>query len=140
MQFIFTFAVAVWPKTVSEAVLPKSRGSLETTHAPLTVSNTFIVEGTDAAVALPGGSGTLEELLETVTWKRLGLYLAPIVLVNTQGYFDNVVSVLERCIKDRFMDERHRDMWSLVQGPEDVIPAIENAPGWGPDAKHFAAL
>ena len=50
----------------------------------------------DAVVALPGGCGTLEELLEIITWKQLGLYLNPIVILNTNGFFDPLLAMLQR--------------------------------------------
>ena len=59
----------------------------------------LIVEEVDAIIALPGGLGTLEELLEAITWKRLGLYVNPIVLVNSRGFFDALVTLLERALR-----------------------------------------
>ena len=52
----------------------------------------------DAVIALPGGCGTLEELLEIITWKQLGLYLNPIVILNTNGFFDPLLDMLTRAI------------------------------------------
>ena len=49
---------------------------------------TKMIDGTDAAIALPGGSGTLEELIEAITWKRLGIYSKPIIIVNTDGFYN----------------------------------------------------
>lgn len=92
----------------------------------------------DAVVALPGGCGTLEELFETITLKRLGLYLGPIILVNTRGFYDRVVASLDHCIEERFMDRRHREMWTVVNDPEEVIEAIEAAPRWSVDNRNFA--
>jgi hypothetical protein len=91
-----------------------------------------------AAVALPGGCGTLEELLEAMTLKRLGLYLHPIVLVNTRGYFAPLLELLASAVSERFMDERHRAMWQVVAEPEAVPAAIESAPGWTSEAQGFA--
>ncbi len=52
----------------------------------------------DAVIALPGGCGTLEELLEVITWKQLGLYLNPIVILNIKGVFRPVAGyVAEGC-------------------------------------------
>jgi uncharacterized protein (TIGR00730 family) len=93
-----------------------------------------------AVVALPGGSGTLEELLEALTLKRLGLYLNPIVLVNTRGFFDSFSALMSRCIEEHFMDARHRQMWQLVDEPEQVPAAIQSAPSWSSDARQFAAI
>lgn len=99
-----------------------------------------MMEGSNAVVALPGGSGTFEELLEAITWKRLALFLGPIVLLNTQSFFDRLVSALEHSIAERFMDPRHSDMWTVVAEPEDVLKAIQAAPPWNPDALKFASL
>jgi uncharacterized protein (TIGR00730 family) len=91
-----------------------------------------------AVVALPGGCGTLEELFEAMTLKRLGLYLHPIVLVNTRRYFDPLVGLLESAVSEHFMDERHLAMWQVVNEPEEVPAAIESAPGWTSEAQGFA--
>ena len=91
-------------------------------------------------VALPGGSGTLEELLEAITLKRLGLYLHPIVLVNTRQFFDPLVQLLSSAIAERFMDARHEAMWQVVAEPEEVVSALATAPAWSPEAQKFAAL
>jgi hypothetical protein len=86
--------------------------------------------GTDAIVALPGGSGTLEELLEAITWKRLGLFVNPIVILNQNGFYDPLIEQFERCIVEDFMTEEHRNLWSVVDKPEDILPAIHLAPAW----------
>jgi hypothetical protein len=100
----------------------------------------LMLSDSDAVVALPGGSGTLEELFEAITLKRLGIYFRPIILVNTKRFFDPLIAVLQRCIDERFMDQRHAEMWTLVPRPEDVVPAILNAPQWDRDARKFAAV
>lgn len=92
----------------------------------------------DGIVALPGGSGTLEELLEAITWKRLGLYVNPIVLVNVRGFFDPLLELLRRAVEERFMDPRHLAMWQVVERPEDVIEALRSAPPWSPESRRFA--
>ena len=93
-----------------------------------------------AAVALPGGCGTLEELLEAITLKRLGLYLNPIVLVNTRRFFDPLLAQLAQAVEERFMDERHLQMWNVVAAPEEVPEALLRAPEWTTEARKFAAL
>lgn len=94
----------------------------------------------DAIVALPGGSGTLEELLDAITAKRLGEIVCPIVIVNAEGFFDPLIQQLARCVDERFMDERHRAMWQVVSEPEEVPGAIAAAPPWSKDAIAFASL
>ena len=98
----------------------------------------LMLEGADAVVALAGGCGTLEELFEAITLKRLGQYLGPIVLVNTRGFYDRVVAALEHSIAERFMDARHREMWTVVDEPEDVLRAIQTAPPWSAENRNFA--
>ena len=99
-----------------------------------------LIEGVDAVVALPGGSGTLEELIETITLKRLGQFLKPIVLVNIDGFYDPLVQQYNRCIAERFMDERHHQMWSVVESPAKVFAAIDGAAVWPRGAHRFAAI
>jgi uncharacterized protein (TIGR00730 family) len=97
-----------------------------------------MLELSQAVVALPGGCGTWEELLEAMAWKRLGLWNGPIVILNQDGFYDPLVDLLERAIQERFMDPRHGTMWSLARSPEEVVPAMRNAPSWSEDARSFA--
>jgi uncharacterized protein (TIGR00730 family) len=128
-------------------IIPKFMDDLEWGHKSLTElrladdmhqRKRWMIEDVDAVVALPGGSGTFEELLEAITWKRLGLYVNPIVIVNVRGFYDPLRDLLERAIAERFMDERHRQMWTFVEGPEAVLPAVEDAPLWSSEARAFA--
>ena len=130
-------------------VLPRFMYDLEWGHPRLTElrlvgdlheRKRLMIEEVDAIVALPGGSGTLEELMEAITWKRLGLHGHPIVLVNVRGFFDPLIALLERCIAERFMDQRHRAMWTVVGSADAVVEAIRKAPPWGPDARRFALV
>jgi uncharacterized protein (TIGR00730 family) len=86
--------------------------------------------GTDAIVALPGGCGTLEELLEAITWKRLGLVTAPIIIVNTDGFYDPMIAMLERCVEENFMRAEHRDIWQVIAEPGELMAAIGAAVEW----------
>jgi uncharacterized protein (TIGR00730 family) len=97
-----------------------------------------LLEGCDAVVALPGGCGTLEELLEVITLKRLGLFLGPIVLVNTRHFFDPLLQLLASAIQERFMDPRHQGMWQVVSEPEHVANAFTTAQPWSASARCFA--
>jgi len=100
----------------------------------------MMLEETDAVVALPGGCGTFEELFEAIAWKRLGLYFNPIVLVNVRGFFKPCIELLEGCIREKFMDVRHRSMWVVVNHPEEVLGAITSSPPWHRNAVNFAAV
>jgi uncharacterized protein (TIGR00730 family) len=130
-------------------VVPRFMKELEWAHNGL--SELLLVEnmrerkhrmlsGSDAVIALPGGCGTLEELFEAITLKRLAIYLEPIVLVNTRNFFEPCLALLRRSIEERFMDSRRRQMWTVVEEPEEVLAAIRNAPRWSEQARSFAAL
>jgi uncharacterized protein (TIGR00730 family) len=130
-------------------ILPRFMADLEWGHQGLTelelvedmrTRKHVMLTRSQAAIALPGGSGTLEELLEAITLKRLGLYLNPILLVNTRGFFNPLLELFAHAIEERFMDERHARMWEVVAQPEEVPEALNRAAAWGADARSFAAL
>lgn len=89
-----------------------------------------IVSLADATIALPGGVGTLEELMEIITWKQLGLYANPIVILNTRGYFNSLKEMLERAVEEKFMREIHRNLWSIADTPRQAADLIRNTPQW----------
>lgn len=99
-----------------------------------------LLTGSDAVVALPGGCGTLEEVFEAITLKRLGLYLKPIVFVNTRGFYDGLREFLQHTIRERMMGEAHAAMWQFVDSVEEVLPAILGTEAWPEHARSFAAL
>jgi len=128
-------------------VLPRFMDELEWGHTGLSKlrlvqsmheRKSAMLAEADGVVALPGGCGTFEELLEAITWKRLGLFCNPIVLLNTRGFYDTLVGALEHCVNERFMDERHRRMWSVVPEPGGVLDALRSAPEWSPEARRWA--
>lgn len=96
------------------------------------------LEHIDGVVTLPGGSGTLEELLEAITLKRLGQFTKPIVILNTNGFYDALQEMLKRCVREHFMHEKHLAMWSFVDRPEDVIESLVSAATWDENAIDFA--
>lgn len=98
------------------------------------------LEDVDGLIALPGGCGTLEELLEAITLKRLGLFTKPIVILNTGGFYDPLKTMLDRCVDERFMSDIHQQMWTFVDKPEMVLTALRTAPTWSKDAIQFAAV
>ncbi len=94
----------------------------------------------DASVALAGGIGTLEELFEIITWKQLGLYPKPIVILNKNGFFDKVLSFLDQLIEQNFMREEHKKMWKVVEKAEDILPAIRSFEVWDNSFRKIAAI
>lgn len=94
----------------------------------------------DASVALAGGIGTLEELFEIITWKQLGLYSKPIVILNTNGFFDKILTFLDQLIEQNFMRKEHKKMWKVVEKAEDILPAIRSFEVWDKSIRKIAAI
>lgn len=96
------------------------------------------LEGIDGIITLPGGTGTLEEVLEAITLKRLGIFTKPIVILNTDDYYGPLKAMLKACVDQHFMQPSHLEMWRFVDTPEEVIPALLNSPEWDKDAIKYA--
>jgi uncharacterized protein (TIGR00730 family) len=94
----------------------------------------------DAMVALPGGIGTFEELLECLTWKQLGLHSNPVVILNTDGYYDRLLACIDLMVEEQMMRPIHKDMYVVVSTPEEVLPAILGGPEWDPSTRRLAAI
>ncbi|MGN0258023.1 MAG: TIGR00730 family Rossman fold protein [Bacteroides sp.] len=94
----------------------------------------------DAVIALPGGCGTLEELLEVITWKQLGLYLNPIIVLNTKGYFTPLLEMLQRAVDENFMRIQHACIWRVAQTPEEAVEMLFTTPLWDTSVRKFAAI
>ncbi len=101
----------------------------------------IISERADAFVALPGGIGTFEELLEILTWKQLGLHTKPIGILNVDGYYDNLLRCFEQMVEGRLMRSVHLEaMMSVIGRAEDVLPTLREAPMWDKSIRKSAQL
>ena len=78
----------------------------------------------DGFICLPGGFGTLEELLEIITFKQLGLHTKPIVLLNAHGFFDNLLRQFETGFAEHFIDEIFRDLYHVTHNVDDALDYI----------------
>ena len=78
----------------------------------------------DAVIALPGGYGTLEELMEIITWKQLGLYRNPVVILNTNHYFDHLLNMLHHAVNEHFIHHQHAALWKVADTPEEAVDMI----------------
>ncbi len=94
----------------------------------------------DGVIALPGGCGTLEELLEIITWKQLGLYLNPIIILNIDGYYDHLLAQLRKAIDENFMRTIHGDIWKVATTPDEAIELLFNTPIWDGRMRGYAAI
>ena len=128
-------------------VVPGFLQDLELTHRGLTdlkivddmrTRKHLMLEGSDAVVTLPGGSGTYEELFEALTMKRLGQWVGPVIIVNTDGFYDGLLKFMRHSVDERFMGRNHLNMWTVVDEPEQIIDAIVSSHAWDQDALQFA--
>lgn len=94
----------------------------------------------DGIIALPGGCGTLEELLEIITWKQLGLYLNPVVILNTNNFFDPLLAMLQHAMDENFMREQHGAIWHVASTPQEAVELIHTIPVWDSSIRKFAAI
>lgn len=96
--------------------------------------------GVDALITLPGGCGTFEEFMEAITLKRLGVFTKPIVLLNLDGYYDQLLAMMDNAVESGFLSEKHLEMWKVFDDPKDVLKAIKESTPWSKDAIKFAQV
>ncbi|MDR1437025.1 MAG: TIGR00730 family Rossman fold protein [Candidatus Symbiothrix sp.] len=82
----------------------------------------------DACIALPGGVGTLDELMEIIAWKQLGLYPHPIVILNTNDYYGDLLTLLERAQKENFLEATPSPLWSVASTAKEALDILLNGP------------
>lgn len=100
----------------------------------------LMAELSDGVIALPGGCGTMEELLEIITWKQLGLYLNPIIILNTDGFYDPLLTLLKQAIGQNFMRREHENIWQVASTPEEAVDLLYVTPVWNKEIRKFAAV
>jgi uncharacterized protein (TIGR00730 family) len=81
-------------------------------------------ELSDAFLALPGGLGTLEELLEVATWKQLGLHAKPVGLLNVRGYYDRLDAMLDHAVAEGLLKPEHRQIMLIDSDLESLLRRI----------------
>lgn len=100
-----------------------------------------LLEGVDAAIALPGGVGTLEELLEVICWKKLGLFTKPIIIVNINGYYNDLLRMFDKTMEEKFMANDCAALWTVVEsGGQEIIDAMRKTPDSVPGANFVHEL
>ena len=99
-----------------------------------------MAEAGDAAIVLPGGCGSMAELFELITWKQLGLYLKPIVILNTKGYYDALLKQLDQAAEEQFMRKEHLQIWRVAQTAEEAVQLATSTPMWDTNVRRFAAV
>ena len=118
-------------------IIPEHIQALEVEHSGLTelhivdsmhTRKRMMFERSDAFVALPGGLGTLDELVEIMTWRQLGLHDKPLVMVSAADYWTPFQALLEHMIDAGFCRPEHRQLVRFVGSVDDVFDALHMAP------------
>jgi hypothetical protein len=78
----------------------------------------------DAILVLPGGYGTLDELLEAVTWAQLGIHAKPVVLINTANFWDGLLKFLDTAVENGFVHERNRALMRVAANAAEALAMI----------------
>lgn len=99
-----------------------------------------MTELSQGAIVLPGGVGTWEEMFEIITWKQLGLYLNPIVILNAGGYYDPMIEMIHRAADGHFMRQEHLDGFRVASTAEEAIEMLLSMPKWDKSVRKFAAI
>ena len=133
-------AIGVIPRFMVEQGWNNPRSTQTIVTETMHERKATICQMADAMVALPGGIGTFEELLECLTWKQLGLHHNPVVILNTDGYYNNPLVCIDQMIEEQMMRSIHREMFIVVNNPEEILPAIYNCPDWDPSTRRLAAI
>jgi uncharacterized protein (TIGR00730 family) len=98
----------------------------------------FMLYQSDYIVALPGGIGTLDEILEAISWKLLGIIDSPLYIINLNNYFNPFIDTLNKTITEKFMDERYRKLWKVVTSVEEFLFEINNSLPLNPITSNLA--
>lgn len=100
-----------------------------------------LIENVDAVVALPGGTGTLEELIEVISLKKLGLFTKPIIIINSNGFYNGLIELFEKMINENFMHSIHRTLYTVINEPNELLTVINNSIIWdNKNAQLWAAI
>jgi hypothetical protein len=98
---------------------------------------TLMEQLADIFVALPGGFGTLEEMLEMLTLKQLQHHKKPVVLVNTNGFYDRLLDLFDHFYQQRFAKPEHRDLYCVAPDPVSAFTYIDRYQPPDPVSKWF---
>jgi uncharacterized protein (TIGR00730 family) len=81
----------------------------------------MMAELSDAFIAMPGGFGTLEEMMETITWGQLGIHRKPVGLLNVASYYDPLIAMIDRAIEEGFIMPRYRNLFVASSGVDELF-------------------
>ncbi len=99
-----------------------------------------LIDGVSAVIALPGSTGTLDELIDVLSLKKLGLFTKPVIIVNSFGFYDSLFILFNKMIEEKFMRPEHGQLWTEIKNPRDIVTAISTSPKWDENAINIAAM
>jgi hypothetical protein len=88
----------------------------------------MMFEAADAFAILPGGIGTLEEVIELLSWRRLGLHAKPIAFLNLDGFWDPLFALFQHILDQKLIPAEFSQTWTSVERVEDLLPALRSMP------------
>lgn len=94
----------------------------------------------DGVIALPGGCGTMEELMEIITWKQLGLFFKPIIILNINGFYNSLLAMFKNAIDANFMRPEHEKIWHIATTPEEAVNMLYTIPDWNKDIQKLTTV
>jgi uncharacterized protein (TIGR00730 family) len=99
-----------------------------------------MIKNIDAVIVLPGGTGTLEEMAEVISLKKLGLFSKPIVILNTHGFYNHFFTFIDKMVEENFVRPEHKSLYSIAAFPNEVLTIINSSAVWGEETIKLAAL
>lgn len=118
-------------------IIPKALEGRESAHRGLTdlkvvgsmhEREQLMFDLSDAFVAFPGGFGTMEEVIEMITWKQMGIHGKPIVIANIGGYFDPLLAQFERAVQKKYARTEDRILFAVADSTKAILTFLEGAP------------
>jgi len=118
-------------------IIPKALEGRESAHRGLTdlkvvgsmhEREQLMFDLSDAFVAFPGGFGTMEEVIEMITWKQMGIHGKPIVIANIGGYFDPLLAQFERAVQKKYARTEDRILFAIADSTKAILTFLEGAP------------
>ena len=97
----------------------------------------LMMKDADAVIALPGAIGTLEELTEAISLKRLGKFSNPIIIFNQNRFYDSLLRFFDDLVREEMMGADQCGAWQVVHRVEDILPAMDAGSPWIPDMLHY---
>ncbi len=118
--------IGVIPRRLFPAEIPHSGLSEQHVVETMHERKALMAELSDAVIALPGGTGTLDELFEMFTWSQLGLHRKPIGLLDVEGYWARLLAFLDHMVAERFIHAEHRDALLIERDAEALLDRLSS--------------